>query len=100
MSDDNYQIEVDYLAIGLTRPPLFMGINIRLFFGNLMLCTLICINAHTFLGLPLFIILHLVMARMSIKEPNFFYIYYKFFFKTPPVPNFWYWGKTNSYNPW
>lgn len=95
-----YQTEIDYLAIGLTRPPVFMGINIRLFFSNLVLSTLVCINAHTFWGVPLFIFLHLIMVKLSIKEPNFLYIYFKFFFKTPPVLNFWYWGKTNSYSAW
>lgn len=100
MTDESYQIEIDHLAIGLTRSPMFMGVNIRLFFGNVVLCALICINAHTFFGLPLCIILHLLMVKLSIKEPNFFYIYLKSFLKTPPVLNYWYWGKTNSYQPW
>lgn len=100
MTTEPYKIEIDHLAIGLTRSPMFMGVNIRLFFGNVVLCALICINAHTFLGLPLCIILHLLMARFSIKEPNFFTIYLKVFLKTPPVLNYWYWGKTNSYQPW
>jgi type IV secretory pathway VirB3-like protein len=93
-------IEVDHLAIGLTRSPMFMGINIRLFFANIVVCTLICIDVHTMMGIPLFIMLHLVIARLSIKEPNFFSIWVKSFFKTPPVLNSYYWGKTNSYEPW
>jgi type IV secretory pathway VirB3-like protein len=94
------QIEVDHLAVGLTRSPMFMGINIRLFFGNMALCTLICIDAHTLYGIPLYIILHLIMAKLSIKEPDFFSLRVKSFFKTPPVLNNYFWGKTNSYEPW
>lgn len=96
----NNNKEFDHLALGLTRSPMFMGVNVRLFFSNALLCTLICIDAHTFFGVPLFIFLHLVMARLSIKEPNFFYIQAKALIKTPPVLNRWYWGKTNSYEPW
>jgi type IV secretory pathway VirB3-like protein len=93
-------LEVDHLAVGLTRSPMFMGINIRLFFANVAVCTLICIDAHTALGIPLFITLHLIIARLSINEPNFFSIWVKSFFKTPPVLNSYFWGKTNSYEPW
>lgn len=92
--------ERDHLALGLTRSPVFMGVNIRLFFANVMLCTLICIDAHTFWGIPLFVVFHLIMVRFSIKEPNFFSIYTKALTKTPPVLNRWFWGKTNSYEPW
>lgn len=95
-----YSVEIDHLAVGLTRPPMFMGINIRLFFLNVLLCTLICINAHTFWGVPLFVFLHLLFYRFSIKEPNFLNIRARTFIKTPPLLNRWYWGKTNSYEPW
>ena len=96
----NENIEVDHLALGLTRPPMFMGISIRLFFANIVLCTMICIDAHTILGIPLFLLIHVISAKLSVSEPNFFIIWIKSFFKTPPVLNYRYWGKTNSYEPW
>ena len=100
MQKDEYKIEADHLAIGLTKPPMFMGVNIRLFFSNLVLCVLVCINAHTILGIPLFLIFHLMMVKLSLKEPNFLFIWIKSFIKTPPVLNYRYWGKTNSYDVW
>lgn len=100
MNDNEYQTETDHLALGLTRSPMFMGVNVRLFFANLVICTMICIDAHTFLGVPLFIVFHLIMMKLSIKEPDFFKIYLTSFMKTPPVLNRWYWGKTNSYESW
>lgn len=100
MTDKKYEIETDDLAQALTRPPMFMGVNMRIFFGNVILCTLICIDAHTFWGVPIFIFFHLVLVRLSIKEPNYFYLRTKTLIKTPPLMNRWYWGGTNSYEPW
>lgn len=100
MTKNEYAIETDLLAVALTRPPMFMGVNIRLFFGNVALCALICIDAHTLMGLPLFIVIHLLMVRLSVKEPNFLYLWVMSFIKTPPILNRWYWGSTNSYEPW
>jgi len=100
MSDKSYNLEIDHLALGLTRSPMFMGVNLRVFFANIVLGTLICIDAHTMFGIPLFILFHFLMVKLSIKEPNFLYINIKVFLKTPPTLNYWYWGKTNSYEPW
>lgn len=100
MTETQNTIEVDHLAVGLTRPSMFMGVNIRLFFANMVLCTLICVDVHTLLGIPLFFMLHLLSVKLSIKEPNFLSIWLKSFFKTPPALSFNFWGKTNSYAPW
>lgn len=100
MESKKYTIESDPLAVALTRPPMFMGVNMRLFFANVVLCAMICIDAHTFWGIPLFVFLHLFMVRLSVKEPNFFYLKTKALVKAPPVLNRWYWGGTNSYEPW
>lgn len=100
MTEQKYKMQIDPLALGLTRSTSFMGVNIKVFFFNLVVGLLICINAHTLLGIPLFFILHLIMARLSIKEPNFIYIYFKALTKTPPHFNYRFWGRTNSYEPW
>jgi type IV secretory pathway VirB3-like protein len=100
MNENHSNIEVDHLALGLTKSPTCMGVNIKMFFSNLIFCFLVCIDAHTFLGVPLFIFIHVLMVKISNKEPNFFYLYVKSFTKTPPILNHWFWGKTNSYEPW
>lgn len=100
MNDNNYRVEIDYLALGLTRSPMFMGANIKIFFMNIILCCLICLNASAFLGISLCIFIHLLIVKLSLKEPDFFSIYLRSFIKTSPVINRWYWGKTNSYEPW
>ncbi len=100
MNDLSNKIEVDHLAVGLTRPPMFMGVAIRLFFTNIAICTLLCIDAHTLLGIPLWFILHFISVTFSVKDPQFLNIWLQSFFKTPPVLNYGFWGKTNSYEPW
>ena len=100
MKKQNLQIEGDHLAVGLTKSPMFMGVNIKTFFANVVFCALLSINAHTAWGIPLFVILHVLFAKMSIKEPDFLSIYLKAFFKTYPLLNRKFWGNTNSYEPW
>ena len=100
METEKYKTQIDFLSVGSTREPVFMGINMRLFFGNIVFCTLFCIDAHTWLGIPLFGIIYFLMLQFSIKEPNFAFIWFKVFTKTPPILNTLFWGKTNSYEPW
>jgi len=99
-TQSDYELGYDALAVGLTRPPVFMGVSTALFFGNLMLGMIICVVTHTAYGALLSIILHVTMARISAKEPKFFSLWWKALTKTPPVLNTKYWGKTNSYEPW
>jgi type IV secretory pathway VirB3-like protein len=55
-----------HLALALTRSPMFMGVNVRLFFANVVLCTLICIDAHTFWGIP--VLNRISNAKFLTKE--------------------------------
>lgn len=96
-AEQDYQLEYDPLAVGLTRPPVFMGVSTALFFSNIMLGMIICVVTHSFYGAVLFFILHLFMVKFSAKEPKFFSLWWKSITKTPPVLNTRYWGKTNSY---
>src|SRR6188768_1603071 len=100
MNHPEYKKEVDQLALGLTRTPMFMGVNVRVFFANVVICTLICINVHTFWVIPFFVMLHLIFVRLFIKDPHFLSIKTKALVMTPPVLNRWYWGDINSYEPW
>lgn len=100
MKKDEYRIETDSVALGLTRPPIFLGVNIRLFFGLVVVCLLVCVDFQTIYGIPLFVLLYLISARLSVKEPNFFLYWAKAFTKTPPVLNSYFWGGVNSYEAW
>lgn len=97
MSTDNLLI-ADPLALAMTKPTVFMGVPLRLFFGALMAGILTCIDTHSFYGVPLFLFLYLLFYHQSLKDINFLNLYVKWFSKTPPTKNFAYWGKTNSYD--
>jgi type IV secretory pathway VirB3-like protein len=92
-------LAVDHLALALTRPAMWMGVSIKLFFSNIVCCTLICLNAHTWLGVPIFAGWHCLMVHLSTKDPLFFFLWIKAWQYTPPVLNSWYWGHINSYQP-
>ena len=95
----DYQIEVDPLALALTRPPLFMGIPLRLFFVNGLINLIICIDFHTLIGIPLFGVIYLILFRLAMKDLQFFQVWLKYITQTPPVFNSGFWGRTNSYSP-
>jgi type IV secretion system protein VirB3 len=95
----DYLLEVDPLALALTRPPVFMGIPMRLFFANLAINSLLCLDLQTLLGIPLFGIIHLILFRLAVKDLQFFRLWLKYWIQTPPVLNRVFWGGTNSYSP-
>ncbi|WP_218813340.1 type IV secretion system protein VirB3 [Rickettsiella endosymbiont of Dermanyssus gallinae] len=94
-----YVLEVDPLALALTRPPLFMGIPMRLFFANVAVNMMICIDLHTLIGIPLVGVVHLILFRLATKDLQFFRCWLKYMTQTPPVLNSGFWGGTNSYSP-
>lgn len=94
-----YEIEIDDLALGLTRPPMIFGVTVKVAFGNLVLCALGYIYTRSFYVVPLFGILHLVSVCLSIREPRFLELWLKKITKTPPILNHKFWGGTNSYSP-
>lgn len=96
-SEIDYTIEVDDLALGLTRPAMVLGVMINVAFANLMLCALAYIYTRTIYVLPIIGLLHLAAMRLSIKEPRFLELWIKKFTLTPPVLNRLYWAGTNSY---
>jgi type IV secretory pathway VirB3-like protein len=75
---------------------LFMGVNLRFFFVSVLLCTLICINAHIYWGVLVFVVIHLLALRLSVQESSF-HLNTKSFIKTPPMLNRWYWEPANRY---
>lgn len=94
-----YQIEIDDLAVGLTRPPMFFGVKLQTAILNLMCCILSYVFFQTIWVVPIFGLLHLIAMRISIKEPRFIDLYISYLSYTPPLKNVIFWGKCNSYFP-
>lgn len=98
-NEQDYSIELDNLAVGLTRPAMVFGVTLTVAFLNLVLCSLAYVYTKTLYVVPLFAILHLIAVRISIKEPGFLEIYLRWINRTPPVLNYGFWGHCNSYLP-
>ncbi len=99
MSQEEYSLEVDDLAVGLTRPSMICGVMVKVAFSNLVLCALGYVYTRSIWVLPIFGLLHLVAVRLSIKEPRFLELWIKKLTQTPPVLNRAFWGGSNSYSP-
>lgn len=97
---DSYQLEIDPLAVGLTRPAMFMGVALKVIFAIVFFCSLVYVYTKTILVIPLFAILYFFALYFSIKDPRFYEFWLQYFNKTPPLLNSVLWGKTNSYEPW
>jgi type IV secretion system protein VirB3 len=99
MSKQEYTIEVDDLALGLTRPSMVFGVTITVAFSNLMIAALSYIYTRSFYLIFLVAIFHLIATQLSVKEPRFLDLRFRQFTLTPPVLNYNFWGKCNSYAP-
>lgn len=97
--EQKYTIEVDNLAVGLTRPPMVFGVMLEMAFFNLMICMLGYVITRSIWLIPFFGILHLIAVRISVKEPRFLNLFSLWLTKTPPVLNALFWGHCNSYSP-
>ncbi len=92
-----YTIELDDLALALTRPPMAFGVMLKVAMINLMVCAISYAVTHSIYVVPFFLVLHLISIKLSIKEPRFIEVYAYSFIKTPPNLNYLFWGKCNSY---
>ncbi len=95
----NYTLEIDALALGMTRPAMFAGVNFNLFLINLSIGVLSCIYTKSFWGTGLFVINHVILLRCSARDANFLSLWTTAFARTFMVKNFWFWGGVNSYEP-
>ena len=98
MAQIRYELELDPLAVGLTRPPLFMGIALKLFVALVLFCMITYIYTQTLWMVPIFGLLYSIALYASLDEPRFYEYWLQYGRQTPPVRNYGLWGKTNSYD--
>ena len=98
MELDDEKVEMDPLFLGMTRPPMFMGVTYTFFVINGMVTTIAFLalnNLFAFLiGLPV----HLIGFLLCLKDPRIFDIWRVRLFKTPMTRNRSFWS-ANSYSP-
>jgi len=96
-------IDIDPLFVGMTRPPLVLGVPMEFFGINFILFGIGMIAFVSFLGKLIFILstcvpLHILAYIATEKEPHWMSIYLTKFTKCGPTQNKVFW-KSNSYKP-
>jgi type IV secretion system protein VirB3 len=64
-------IQSDALFLGLTRPPMFLGVSFSFVVINGFCCLIYFINTSNFNAIILMVILHLIAYIICFKEPLF-----------------------------
>jgi type IV secretion system protein VirB3 len=82
----------------LTRPQMFAGVTYSYFILNAAATTEAFLITHSFLALPLALIIHAVGYVACLREPHVFDLWLTKVAKCPRVPNWKRWG-CNSYAP-
>lgn len=93
-------LERDALALGLTRPPLWMGIPVKIVFPLGFLSMWLFVLTKSLWVIPIAGCFYVITLFFSTKEPRFYEYAIRLFTKTPSLPSKAHWNKTNSYEPW
>lgn len=108
MLQDDYALEIDHLAIGLTKPPVKFGVPLVAFYVNCMLCILgwmLIENivhggfATALAFLVLFLLIHFTMVIVCLRDAFGLRIAGLKFIFFPRNKTCVFWNNTDSYAP-
>ncbi len=68
-------MENDPLFVGLTRPTLLMGVNMKFAMINVMLCMMLYVMFTNLKFIFLLIFIHIIGYIFSFREPRFMELY-------------------------
>jgi len=106
--ENGYQLEMDNLAVGLTKPATYLGVPLLAFYFNGLTCFLcwMLVQAFSDLGFMsillfviLFMIVHLMMAWLTFQDPfglQIAWLNFTIFRKHMSHP---FWNNTDSFSP-
>lgn len=107
MSD--YELEIDHIAVGLTKPPMKLGVPFMPFFSNILVCLMSwmfyqSLSGNAGLGSIVFfcgicVVTHLLMANISKKDAYglLIFITNQIYFRQHATHKIW--GNTDSFSP-
>ena len=98
MQDEDENVAIDLLFLGLTRPPMAFGVTYAFFVLNGMFTTIAFLALNSLWAWLLGIPVHLIGYLMCLKDPRIFDIWRVRLLKTPPTRNRGFW-RSNSYTP-
>ena len=93
------QLESDPLFLGLTRPPMLLGVSYTFAGINLLLCLMTFVITNNFIYLLVFLpIVHGVAWLICLKEPRALELFIARSSKCSICKNRYYFGGVNSYD--
>jgi type IV secretion system protein VirB3 len=91
-------IDFDPLFVGMTRPPIVMGVPMEFFGINFIIFGIGMIAFASLTAKAIFVTLHALAYIATEKEPHWMSIYLTKLTKCGPIQNKGFW-KSNSYKP-
>ena len=98
METDDENVEMDPLFLGMTRPPMVMGVTYTFFVINGMVTTITFLALNNLFAFLVGIPVHIIGYLLCLKDPRIFDIWRVRLLKTPVTRNRSFW-RTNSYSP-
>ncbi|MEQ9115845.1 MAG: VirB3 family type IV secretion system protein [Rickettsiales bacterium] len=99
MAGETGQVHIDPLFVGLTRPPMFLGVSFMFAILNGFVSLIAYINDPSLKVIFIAVLMHLCAYIICFKEPLFLELYLKKGQKTSHCKNKVYHG-ANSYDPY
>jgi type IV secretory pathway VirB3-like protein len=105
---NNYEIEIDSLAVGLTKPAMQFGVPMAAFYGNVMIYFLGWALSQNFVSdkiaitalfILLFVMTYIVMVWITFKDAHGLGIAWLNLKSFRKHINYKLWGNTDSYSP-
>ncbi len=97
MGQDTGQVSMDPLFVGLTRPPMFLGVSFKFAVLNGFVSLIAYINSPSIKVIFIAFVVHMIAYVICFKEPLFLELYLKKGEKTTRCVNKSYHG-ANSYD--
>lgn len=98
MDSENESVDVDPVFLGMTRPPMVMGVTFSFFVINGMATTIAFLALGNLLAFLVGIPVHVIGYLLCLKDPRIFDIWRVRIIKTPITRNKNFW-RANSYAP-
>ena len=99
MSIESGQLDSDPLFLGLTRPPMLLGVSYTFAALNLILCLMIFVMTNNFIYLLVLMpIIHGIAWLICLKEPRAIELFIAKTSKCNKCKNRFYYGGVNSYD--
>ena len=98
MAEQPAELRVDPVFLGMTRPPMALGVTFSSFVLNVVATTIAFLATSDLRAFLLFFPVHGLAYLLCLRDPRIFDLLFVRAAKTPPIPNAGFW-RAKSYAP-